>query len=314
MATKHEETGHHERKGHERNEPETTGARLRAARERSGRTLRALAQDLGVSPATLSQIENDRTRLSVGRLSRAADALDTTVADILAGPPGNQPVRPEVPAPRELSGTSASPERPYTPPRHWRDYPPLELDPVLGAALREFVQSGYHGTSVRDIARRCGLSVSGLYHYYTSKQEMLATLLRSTMEELLWRSESARDEGDAPTSRFCRLIEHLALFHTYRRELGFVGAAEMRSLHPANRDEIAGMRHAQQRLVDAEVANAVADGDFRTPHPREAARAVVTMCTALPTWFSPDGPLTPEQIAKQYVDFALDVMRDRSES
>jgi hypothetical protein len=38
------------------------------------------------------------------------------------------------------------------------------------------------------------------------------------------------------------------------------------------------------------------------------------MCTALPTWFSPGGPLTPEQIARQYVDFALDVMRDRSES
>ena len=308
MATKHEETGHHERKGHERNEPETTGARLRAARERSGRTLRALAQDLGVSPATLSQIENDRTRLSVGRLSRAADALGTTVADILAGPPDN---RPDVPAPREVARTS--PARPAAPPRHWRDYPPLELDPVLGAALREFVQSGYHGTSVRDIARRCGLSVSGLYHYYNSKQDMLATLLRGTMEELLWRSESARDEGGTPTSRFCRLIEHLALFHTYRRELGFIGAAEMRSLHPDNRDEIAGMRHAQQRLVDAEVASAVDDGDFRTPHPREAARAVVTMCTALPTWFSPGGPLSPEQIARQYVDFALDVMRDRSE-
>lgn len=38
---------------------------------------------LDVSPATLSQIENGRTGLTVHRLSRIADALDLTPADIL---------------------------------------------------------------------------------------------------------------------------------------------------------------------------------------------------------------------------------------
>ena len=143
---------------------------------------------------------------------------------------------------------------------------------------------------------------------------MLTTLLRTTMEELLWRSESARREGNTPPERFCRLVEHLALFHTYRRELGFIGAAEMRSLAPENHDDIAAMRHTQQRLVDTEVDESVASGDFRTPHPHEAARAVVTMCTALPTWYYPGGALAPERIAQQYVDFALDVMRNWQES
>lgn len=293
---------------------EPGGARLRAARQRQGRTLRMLARELGVSPATLSQLENDRTRLSVERLTRAADALDTTVADILAGPEETPTVQPEAPAPQVLPAMPAGQvEPPTTPSPHWRDYPPLALDPVLAAALEEFVRSGYHGTSVRDIAARCGLSVSGIYHYYSSKQDMLTTLLRNAMEELLWRSESARREGNTAQERFCRLVEHLALFHTYRRELGFIGAAEMRSLAPENRNAIAEMRHTQQRVVDAEVEKAVSSGDFRTPHPREAARAVVTMCTALPTWYYPGGTLEPEQIARQYVDFALDVMRSRND-
>ena len=46
-----------------------------------------------------------------------------------------------------------------------------------------------------------------------------------------------------------------------------------------------------------------------TPRPYEAARAVVTMCTALPQWFSAAGPATPEQVAAQYVDFALALVR-----
>jgi len=33
------------------------------------------------------------------------------------------------------------------------------------------------------------------------------------------------------------------------------------------------------------------------------------MCTALPQWFQGTGPATAEQIAAQYVAFALDVVR-----
>ena len=45
--------------------------------------------------------------------------------------------------------------------------------------------------------------------------------------------------------------------------------------------------------------------------PHVAARAVVTMCTALPSWWRPDGPLSAEQVADRYVGVALDMMRHR---
>jgi hypothetical protein len=38
------------------------------------------------------------------------------------------------------------------------------------------------------------------------------------------------------------------------------------------------------------------------------------MCTALPSWWRPDGPLTPEQVAEQYVGVALDMMRSRADA
>jgi hypothetical protein len=33
------------------------------------------------------------------------------------------------------------------------------------------------------------------------------------------------------------------------------------------------------------------------------------MCTALPQWFDGQGPATAEEVAAQYVEFALDLMR-----
>lgn len=292
---------------------EGLGAQVRAARIAKGVSLRGLARALELSPATLSQIENGRTGLSVSRLSRIAEALGLTVPQIL-----DTVVAPDIPG---------SPDPGHTPPRDspdgpdagtqiadWRKYEPLDFDPVLRAALDEFVTIGYHGATVRGIASRAGLSVSGIYHYYTSKQQMLVTILDLTMTELLLRARAARDEGCDAAHRFSLLIEHLALFHTHRRELGFVGAAEMRAFDADNRQKIADLRITQQRMVDREVENAVREGQFRADHPHEAARAVVTMCTALPTWWRPDGPLSPEQVADQYVGFALDLMRSRTSS
>ena len=100
----------------------TLGAQVRAARVSKGLTLRGLARVLDVSPATLSQIENGRTGLTVHRLSRIADALDLTPADIL-----DTVVTPA--AVPDQDTLKAAPRLPPTA-THWREYGPLKFDLV----------------------------------------------------------------------------------------------------------------------------------------------------------------------------------------
>ena len=126
----------------------------------------------------------------------------------------------------------------------WRRFPPIELDAPLAAALAAFLEVGYHGATIRDIAQRAGLSVPGLYHHYASKQEMLVAILDLTMDDLQTRMLAARAEGADPVARFALLVECLALFHTHRRELGFVGASEMRSRDPFVRGPGRVVHHA----------------------------------------------------------------------
>lgn len=191
----------------------------------------------------------------------------------------------------------------------WRRYDSLGFDPVLAAALRCFVETGYHGASVRSIARECDMSVSGIYHYYASKQSMLQAILDRGVSELDHRGHLALTDGSDPVQRFCRLIESLVLFHTYRREIAFVGASEMRSLEPEARRTIAARRTNYQRLLDGEVLQAVEEGQFHTSHPLEAARAAVTMCTSIAGWYKIGGELSPATLAAHHVEFALDLMR-----
>ena len=55
------------------------------------------------------------------------------------------------------------------------------------------------------------------------------------------------------------VVEALALFHTRRSDLAFIGASEMRSLEPENRRKIAAMRDHVQHVLDRLIDEAVAD-------------------------------------------------------
>ena len=63
----------------------TLGARVRAARELRGLTLRRLASTTGLSPGFISQLENDRSNASVASLRNIAAALGVSAADLIDG-------------------------------------------------------------------------------------------------------------------------------------------------------------------------------------------------------------------------------------
>lgn len=270
---------------------------IRAARVAAGLSLRELARRIGVSPATLSGIETGRTGLSVERLNTVAAALGLTAAQLLGGAHSSVSTR--------GGAATTGAERDGAPRRDWRAFGPLDADPVLIAAIASFVDIGYHGTTVRALADRAGTSVPGLYHRYRDKQDLLVRILDLTMDELHWRVPAARAEGADAVARVRLIVEALALFHTHRRELGFIGASEMRSLLPADRTRIARSRREIQRYLDEEIEAGRAAGDFDIDDPHAAGRAISTMCTGIAQWFAERGPYTPEQIALQYGDFAL---------
>lgn len=187
----------------------------------------------------------------------------------------------------------------------WRDYTESDLSPTLRAALDCFVEQGYHGTSVRKLAARAGLSVPGLYHHYPSKRLLLIELVERAMADLRERSEAALAEaGDSIGTQFDYLIECLTLYHAHRRGMAFIASSEIRSLRGEVRAKHIAARDHQQRLLDDLVIRGVSEGVFATPFPREASRAVVTMCTGVSQWYRQGGGLSAEGLAKIYVRLA----------
>jgi AcrR family transcriptional regulator len=190
-------------------------------------------------------------------------------------------------------------------PQQWRVYAPLDLHPVLMHAMEAFNEHGYDGTSVRDIARRVGVTVPALYYHYENKQALLVTLVETSTLDVLDRCRAAvAGAGDDPVARFSAMVECIVLFMAHRRGLAFLHT-EMRSLEPENRARHVALRDYLEHMLLDTVQSGIAQGRFTTPFPADASRAVLAMCQGVASWYRPDGPLPPEAVAERYVLLCL---------
>jgi AcrR family transcriptional regulator len=78
---------------------------------------------------------------------------------------------------------------------------------ILAASLEVIARNGYQRTSVRDLAEAVGLSQAGLLHYFSSKEELFAEILRKRDE--VDRARMPLDSGSM-VSGLIEVVRHNA--------------------------------------------------------------------------------------------------------
>jgi TetR/AcrR family fatty acid metabolism transcriptional regulator len=68
---------------------------------------------------------------------------------------------------------------------------------LLDAAVRVFARKGYHECRVGDIAEEAGVAHGLLYHYFSSKEELLETIFRDTWSLMLATIASVQEPGES---------------------------------------------------------------------------------------------------------------------
>lgn len=180
---------------------------------------------------------------------------------------------------------------------------------ILKAALEVFVRDGFHGTSIRAIAKEAGVSIALIYYHFPSKEEILRTMMLRVTSDMLADLRAARDAaGPKPADRLAALVRVHVLLHTRRQAESFVGNTELRSLGPDALAEVMEARDAISAVYKDVVGEGLSDGSFRCEHPAEATLAILNMCTSVAGWYKNGGRRTPEALAEIYVGFALSIL------
>ena len=176
----------------------------------------------------------------------------------------------------------------------------------LTAALDLMAGEGFNGTSMRDIARAAETSLSNLYNHFESKSDVLVALLRDANDELLRRIRAELDTAGASAAE--RMAAGVRAYVTYsgeRQPAAVLALSEFRYLRGEGRVAVVQARDTVESLFRAIVADGVRTGEFGTPHPEGATRAIVSICAAIPTWYRPDGPLSLSELADVHVRYVL---------
>jgi AcrR family transcriptional regulator len=180
---------------------------------------------------------------------------------------------------------------------------------VLSAAIELMSEKGFHGTSIRDIAERADMSGGSMYHYFGSKQDLLHDILRRGMVALTANARAARDAAEPnPVARFEAMVRAHVVLHTQIPRESLLTNRDFFSLSPDRRESIIAMRDEYEALFTSALEAGRRDGSCRYPHPREAVRAVIAMCSAVGAWYRPGGELRPDEIADRYARLALNMI------
>lgn len=180
---------------------------------------------------------------------------------------------------------------------------------IFTAALEAFAELGFNGASMREIASRAQTSLSNLYNYVPCKADLLAHTLRRANDDLLTHLHKALDEASpAPAEQLRAIVQSYVEWSAANQLAGIIAMGEFRYLTGPQRRDVVQARDHTQGLFTEIAERGVAQGDFTTRHPRQAARNIVLLCSAFATWYRPGGESSAAELAKVQADLALDMV------
>ena len=182
---------------------------------------------------------------------------------------------------------------------------PATLAAIRKSGLRLIYEHGYEALTLRELAADVGILSGSLYNHIKTKQDLLFTLVRDHMTDLLENLNRALDGWLDPSEALAAFVRLHVTYHMERRYEVYIANSELRSLEPANRATIVAMRQAYElRLIEI-LNRGAAAGRFRVADTRVGAFAIIAMLTGICTWYRPDGPLGPEQIVALHTDLVM---------
>ena len=158
---------------------------------------------------------------------------------------------------------------------------------ITAAALEQFVERGYAGTRLEDVAARAGISKGTLYLYFENKEDLFKAVVREGLVSPIAEIRGVVDQFEGSTFELLRMM----LSGWWERvgatrvsgipKLIFAEAGNFPELARFYVDEVVTPGH---EVIVAIVKRGVARGDFRALDPEYAAHMIAAPMVFLNMW------------------------------
>ncbi len=181
----------------------------------------------------------------------------------------------------------------------------LQRNTVLEAAAKLFSEKGFAGASLGDVAKDLKISRPALYYYFSSKQEILSSLV----DAISVASKKAVDEISAkqidPVAKLHEMTYRQLLF-VMRNRLSYLVVVKAEEEFVAETRELnLTAKKAVLMSFQKVIAEGIESGQLRKVDPAVAALGLIGMCSWCAWWFKDDGRLHDTEVAEQLTQMAL---------
>ena len=103
---------------------------------------------------------------------------------------------------------------------------------LIREAQRQIAESGYGATTIRSVAKGCGVGVGTVYNYFPSKEALVATFMLSDWKQCMAVAEAVSNYAESPRAVVLCLYDqlhqfvqrHQAILRDETAAAGFTGA------------------------------------------------------------------------------------------
>lgn len=167
---------------------------------------------------------------------------------------------------------------------------------VLEVATRLFAVRGFDGTSVRKIADEAGLSVAGMFHYFSSKEEILFEIMSSFLDEGLKRLKEICSGSGGTVQRLeevCRFFTEY--FAGHMDELTIL-SSEGKSLTREHREVFKQKQREYLEAVKRLLEELQAQGLLKDMDITVLSFLFFGMALWTSRWYNPKGKVSPKEL------------------
>jgi len=178
------------------------------------------------------------------------------------------------------------------------------LAKILLHATEVFYDKGYEGASMRDLSRASGISLSGLYYYFESKEKLLYLIQKHTFSTIVENLRERLDSVSDPEERIrLFILNHLDYFLANRKAMKVL-SHEDDVLKNGYGAEVAAIKREYYRiclglLEDFKRAKRL---EFSS---RMAVLSLFGMMNWIYTWYKPRIDADAQQMAREMGDIFL---------
>ncbi len=178
------------------------------------------------------------------------------------------------------------------------------LATILSHATDVFYEKGYEGASMRDLSRASGMSLSGLYHYFESKERLLYLIQKETFVTIVERLRERLDNVEGAEKRIrVFILNHLEYFLGNQKAMKVL-SHEDEALKNGFGAEIAAIKREYYRTCVALLEQFKRERglEFKS---RTAVLSLFGMMNWIYTWYNARIDANAEQLATEMGDLFL---------